>query len=60
MSRQISRSRSRLFGLFGLFGRVETKLRFLDLDRDFLISTEISRSLRLTFENRRDYPSRRD
>jgi hypothetical protein len=46
---------------------------FLDLDRDFLvwtlmsrlnreisISTEISRSSRLTFENRRDYPSRRD
>ncbi len=47
---------------------------FLDLDRDFLvwtlmsrlnreisISTEISRSSRLTFEkNRRDYPSRQD
>ncbi len=47
--------------------------KFLDLDRDFLvwtlmsrlnqeisISTEIPRSSRLTFENRRDYPSRRD
>jgi hypothetical protein len=47
--------------------------RFLGLDRDFsdfsdvsrqnqdfLISIEISRSSRLTFENRRDYPSRRD
>ncbi len=44
---------------------------FLDLDRDFLvwtlmsrlnqeISTEISWSSRLTFENRQDYPSRRD
>ena len=47
--------------------------KFLDLDRDFLvwtlmsrlnreilILTKISRSSRLTFENRRDYPSRRD
>ncbi len=47
--------------------------KFLDVDRDFLvwtlmsrlnreisISTEISWLSRLTFENRRDYPSRRD
>jgi hypothetical protein len=34
MSRQISRSRSRLLGLEG---GVETKLRFLDLDRDISI-----------------------
>jgi hypothetical protein len=58
MSRQICRSRSRLFGLFR---RVETKSRFLNLDRDisivetnFLKLSRFSRPSRLTFFRCRD------
>ncbi len=57
-SRRISWSRSRLFGLFG---RVETKSRFLDLDREILIVetnflklSRFSRPSRLTFFRCRD------
>ena len=63
-SRRISRSRSRLFGLFG---HVETKSRFLNLDREisivetnFLKLSRFSRPSRLTFFRCRDRDLDRD